>query len=98
MTGSMRSLRIEIKWLRIISSIAADRLHAEPEDRNNDAMGIIDKGMNDRLHAEPEDRNHPQNPCLYTANQDRLHAEPEDRNITPKADAVTSVRQTPCGA
>ena len=53
----MRSLRIEIEQEMTENQKSLDRLHAEPEDRNNDAMGIIDKGMNDRLHAEPEDRN-----------------------------------------
>ena len=57
----------------------ADRLHAEPEDRNvNPTFKEI--GASDRLHAEPEDRNaHVNINGNYLCN-DRLHAEPEDRN------------------
>ena len=34
LTGSMRSLRIEIITAQVIKHIKDDRLHAEPEDRN----------------------------------------------------------------
>ena len=35
----------------------ADRLHAEPEDRNAAFTAAVELVLADRLHAEPEDRN-----------------------------------------
>ena len=57
----------------------ADRLHAEPEDRNMNRMGTPQLLL-DRLHAEPEDRNKINHTVTSNPKNDRLHAEPEDRN------------------
>ena len=79
MTGSMRSLRIEIGNTRLTigSNWTGSMRSLRIEIR---ILSNSFKINHDRLHAEPEDRNRSESLVFYYC-LDRLHAEPEDRNV-----------------